>query len=93
MRLALVLPATAIKKPIGMGESWRHTGPVKGAILAALLILTCATFAVTYLVDRAIPPGGVRIAVDLIVTWASVMVGVSAMTTLYGLLVEGRRLD
>jgi hypothetical protein len=93
MRLALVLPATSVGQPIGMGDSWRLTAPVSGAIFLAVLILFGISFAADLLIRSLFASAWVAELASLAVSWASLMVGVSILTTLYGHLVERRGID
>jgi hypothetical protein len=93
MRLALILPATAVERDMSLGESWRATAPAAGAILVAIVILAGVSIGASFVLDRLFPGGLVGGVLGLIVTWISLMVGISVMTTLYGHLIERRPLD
>jgi hypothetical protein len=93
MRLALILPATAVGRPMTLGESWRYTARASGAIFVAIVILSALSIGAGFVLDLLLPGGLVRTVFDVVVTWISLMVGVSVMTTLYGHLVERRAID
>lgn len=93
LRWGLSLPSRAVGNPITMGESWSATRPLSGAILAASLILFAISFATTIVIDRVFGAGLIGVALNLIVNWISIMVGISVLTTLYGHLVEKRKIS
>ncbi len=93
MRLGLVLPAAAVDRPFGMGESWSRTAPLSGAIFVAVLIVMALNAAVDYLFGSLLGEGVVTQLLSLFVNWVSLMVGISILTTLYGVVVEGRSID
>jgi len=91
-RLALVLPAAAVGKPIRLGEAWAATSGASGTIVGlAILSVLCA-----WLLDLPAmflangPLLWVGIVWQTVVGWIEVMVGVSILTTLYGYYVERR---
>ena len=91
LRIALVLPATAVGTSMRLGESWKSTSPLSSAILGASAILVALNIAASSLLG-ALTGGGVVMAVDVAVNWITLMVGTSILTTLYGHVVEGRSL-
>lgn len=90
LRLGLVLPATALGRPMGFAEAWRSTGGHANAILGtgALLIVINSGVALV----SSIMPTAVSLLLDLVSSWITVMVGTSVLTTLYGVIVERRTL-
>jgi hypothetical protein len=90
LRLGLVLPATALSRPMGFGEAWRSTGPYANAILGtgALLILINSGVALI----SSLMPSLLSALLDLVSSWITVMIGTSVLTTLYGVIVERRTL-
>ncbi len=91
-RLSLTLPARAVGKPITFGESWAATAPASGAIFAAVLILTLVNVALGLVFTLVLGQGLTTTVLDFIVRWATAMLGISILTTLYGHLVERRPL-
>lgn len=89
-RLGLVLPSTAVGKPMGMGESWSATAFVSGSIFVAALIIFAIFNVATFLLSSVFGESTIGVILNLIVTWISILVGISVLTTLYGHLVEGR---
>ncbi len=92
-RTAIVLPGTAIGKPMKIGEGWRATAALSGTIFKTTLIIVALNVVATLvvsLVSAGIPIIGAIL--NLGVTWVTLMVGASLLTTLYGHVVEGRPL-
>lgn len=92
-RFAIVLPGTAIGKPMKIGEGWSATKALSGTIFQATLIIVAINVVATLVV--AVVSAGVPILgaiLNLGVTWVTLMVGASLLTTLYGHIVEGRPL-
>jgi hypothetical protein len=92
LRLGLILPAAAVGKPMGMGESWSATARISGAIFVAALIMFAISGVVSFLLASVFGEGTAGTILGLIVNWISVMVGISVLTTLYGHLVEDREM-
>lgn len=93
LRLGLVLPAVAIGRPLTMGESWGRTAPHSAAIFVAVLILVALNIGVSTLFGYVLGSNPVSFAVELVVDWISIMIGISILTTLYGLVIEGRSIE
>jgi len=92
-RVAVVLPGTALGKPLTIGQGWAATAIIKSAIFSAALILVLLNVGVTILLGpimAGMPVVGT--VINIIVNWATLMVGVSILTTLYGHVIEGREL-
>lgn len=91
-RLAPILPASAIDKPIKLGDAWAATRGAWGAILGlAFLSALCVValeFGTTWVILNISRWAG--IALSLVVSWVELIVGVSIITTLYGVYVEKR---
>ncbi len=92
LRIALVLPGTAVGRPLRIGESWSATADLSNEIVAAAAIIVAINLAAGILFG-ALPLGTVGgLLVEGAITWITVMVGTSLLTTLYGHLVEERPL-
>ncbi|RYG91344.1 hypothetical protein EU803_09635 [Loktanella sp. IMCC34160] len=92
-RFAIVLPGTAIGKPMKAGEGWNATKALSGTIFQASLIIVGINIVASLVVG--VVSAGVPILgaiLNLGVTWVTLMVGASLLTTLYGHIVEGRPL-
>ncbi len=90
LRFAIVLPATAVGRPMGFGEAWRATSPYSSAILGAGIIIVLINAAISMF--SAALPGLPALIVTVLANWISVMLGISILTTLYGVIVERRTL-
>ena len=90
LRLGLVLPATAIGRPMGFRQSWRETEPYATAILGTSVIIVLINGAVPQV--SALLPNPLRGLIDLAAGWVTVMLGISVLTTLYGVIIERRDL-
>ncbi|MDO6590440.1 hypothetical protein DS901_17750 [Loktanella sp. D2R18] len=92
-RMGVALPATAVGKPIKLGEAWEATSKVNGTIIGIVLIIAVVSFiagVATQGLYEIHPILGV--VTDLFVQWVNLMIGVSILTTLYGHVIEGRPL-
>jgi len=92
-RLALILPASSVDKRLGLGEAWAATSGATGDIVVLALISAVAAVVIglpSLVFTGPLLPLG--ILWDAAVTWLSLMVGISILTTLYGHYVEGRPL-
>ncbi len=88
-RLGLILPASAVGKPIRMGGAWAATRGATGAILALAFLSVLAVLVLS--IPGIFWPGSWFATVwGLLVGWVEVVVGVSILTTLYGYYVEKR---
>lgn len=91
-RLSVILPASAIGKPITLRQAWTAT---EGSFFAILVLVVagglfqmCIQFLGGFLI--AIPMLG--FAVNLLISFALGMINASILTTLYGHYVQGREL-
>ena len=89
-RFAIVLPATAIARPMRFGEAWRATAPYGNAILGTCVILFLINTGIS-LVSASLPPPLAGL-LGLATSWITIMLGISILTTLYGVIVERRTL-
>lgn len=92
LRVALVLPATAINEPISIREAWTLSNPASSDILSASVILVGLNIVVGALLEIFFGPTLIGFIVNLGVSWVTLMIGTSVLTTLYGHLVQGRPL-
>ncbi|MEX0968954.1 MAG: hypothetical protein WD046_00765 [Paracoccaceae bacterium] len=94
-RFALCFPAIALGRRIRLRESWDKTAPMNGQILVTSVLMV-AGIAALQAIALYLPPTTVRGAILGVVTavpiWVFTMLGISVMTTLYGILIEGREL-
>ncbi|PSL17978.1 hypothetical protein [Shimia abyssi] len=93
-RLSPVLPSAAIGNSMKLKEAWEATKPLSGAILGAMVIYVVAIFVLMFvgaLIGGFIPIlGGVLL---LFANWFYILLGISFLTTLYGVAIEGRTID
>lgn len=94
MRLSVILPAAAVGKPLRLAEAWQATRPISVGLIG-LLFLTCLVAIVPAIVIGVLltmaPMLGVVFA--SILQWLMTLLSLSIATTLYGIYIEGRRLD
>lgn len=93
LRLGVALVGTALGKPMSFGAAWSATAKVNGVIVnVAILLVLINTLPGALLtpVSMALPIIGA--VLQLALTWLSMMLGVSILTTLYGHVIEDRPL-
>lgn len=93
-RFTLILPASAVGKPIKLSEAWAATRGANGAIFViAFLSSLCVvvlSLPVVWLAQSGI--WWVAAIWEILVGWIQLIVGVSIVTTLYGHYIEKRPL-
>jgi hypothetical protein len=91
-RVSLILPASAIGKPITISESWAATKGSGGTIFILALVTVLCALALTFPVLWIRPNLGALAAFlwQTIVGWIELMVAISIITTLYGHFIEKR---
>lgn len=92
-RIGVSLPAVAIGKPMNSREAWQQTAPVWQTLLGVSAILALLNLAVTLVFSQVF--AGIPIVsyvINVAIQWATMMIGVSVLTTIYGHVVEGRPL-
>lgn len=91
LRLGMILPARALENNHSLVSSWRATAKVGGPLVLSAILLSALK--VLQLLPAVFNmPALISIVVGGAVTWLSLMVGISILTTLYGYCVEGRDL-
>ncbi|WP_368185548.1 hypothetical protein [Aestuariibius sp. HNIBRBA575] len=93
MRCALCLPAIALNEDenFGIGASWSKTSGVSKDVLVFAFFLAVLNVAASF-VPIMIGQVVVRDILSIVINWFTFMIGLSALTTLYGHLVEKRPL-
>ncbi|CUH86526.1 hypothetical protein PH5382_00439 [Phaeobacter sp. CECT 5382] len=91
-RLSPMLPAAALGRPLGPAQAWAETTELSGAILVTglsliVVSLFCAAVAALIMFQVSILIGVILFGV---LQWAYTMVGISILTTIYGIAIEGR---
>ena len=92
LRVAIVLPATAVGRPYTLSQGWNDGARLSGEIFNASAIVVALNMVATMILNLlplGIVPG---LIAQVVVTWVTMMTGSSLLTTLYGHLAEGRRL-
>lgn len=91
-RLSPLLPAAALGESMGVKQAWESTSEISGSVLVAVMLLVffgllSAAAAMLVMFQVNILIGVILFGV---VQWAYSMVGISILTTIYGIAVEGR---
>jgi hypothetical protein len=96
-RLGLVLPSRAVGQRLTLGEAWAATKGQSGTILVLAIVSAIAAVVINIpaLILAFIPGiGGILSSIWQIGTgWVTLLVGVSVLTTLYGVFVEKRSIS
>lgn len=90
-RLGPVLAGAAIGQGQTLAEAWRATA--RGAV--DLLVLAAVSVLALWLPVMVVSvlPGVLAVVLNAVINWASVMVGVGIITTIFGHYVQGRALN
>ncbi|MEM9436632.1 MAG: hypothetical protein AAGA15_06285 [Pseudomonadota bacterium] len=91
-RLSSVLPAAAVARPMGIGEAWRETQSHSGTIFLFALAYLGVSIAIQIVVSILGLVPIVGIAIAIFGSWFTTILGFSALTTVYGVAIEGREL-
>ncbi|WP_170411093.1 hypothetical protein [Ruegeria arenilitoris] len=92
-RLSLILPASAVGNTISISESWRATQTVATAIIMVFLFFFAFSFVLGLLAGFVGAFSGfLGFVLQAVVNWMIAMVGLSILTTFYGICVEKREL-
>lgn len=92
-RLSPTLPAAALGEEYNIGDAWRATKSYSGAILTMVIIMSVASALFGSLVTATVDISmTVYLVFSVIQTWVSLMLGISVLTTIYGVAVENREL-
>ncbi len=89
-RFGVVLPATAVSRPMGFIQAWRATGPYVTVILGTTVIVMLINGVISSV--GSLFPWPLAVITSLAANWISIMLGISILTTLYGVIVERRTL-
>lgn len=93
-RFALILPASAVDRPLRLGDAWQATRGASGTIFTVAFLSALAVVAVM-LVSLPISD----VSLPLLIVWQVVsgwfvsIVGASVLTSLYGVFVEKRAVE
>ena len=94
MRLGLVLPAAAIGQPLALRESWAATRGYLGTVIAVVFLtlmlgVPSQGLVQPFLVNSPVVAAVITVALQ----WLNIVIGLSVLTTLYGICIEKRSLD
>lgn len=89
-RLAPVLPARAVDRPMTYGDALRATSGHVQTVMILALLTAALSLGLQLPVFLEGARGAVTVVYELVVGWISLMVGAGVLTVLYGHLVEGR---
>lgn len=91
-RLSVGLPASAVGRPLGLGEAWAATAGESGTLIGLAVLSLVASFALGLpaMILAEVPI--LAFVWNIGAGWVQLMVGVSILTTLYGHYVEKRAL-
>lgn len=93
LRLAIVLPAIALGRPMNLPQAWAAGSPHAGEILKAAAILVAVNLVGSRILALLPLPDLLGLAAQLVLTWVTMMAGTSILTSLYGVLIEKRSLN
>ena len=92
-RLAPILPATAVDKPLTLRQAWDATNNANTAIIVLAILSAIAALIIdipAFILASAGPLAFLGVLWSLATGWVKMIVGVSILTTLYGHYIEGR---
>lgn len=92
-RLGLIFPAVALGGTMTLKASWEKTAIASGAIVQLSVI--AVFFVILILISSNMnpdPTSVINLTYSYVVSWIAMMVGISVLSTLYGIYVEGREL-
>ena len=92
LRMAIVLPAVAMGRPLLLSQAWAAGAPYAGEILKAAAILVGLNLVITRMLELIAFPLWISAIAQLGLSWITIMAGTSILTTLYGVLIEKRSL-
>ena len=94
LRMSIVLPAVAIESDLSIRQAIAATKPYALATLFFTILgwtIPANALLVDYLMSN--DTGLLSLSITVIVNWFAMMLGLSILTTLYGVAVEGRSVD
>lgn len=94
-RISPILPAGAVDKKITIKEAWAATKGSTGAIVLTfiLLVIMSVLMLLPTILNMGNPTSVINIVYGAVVEWVAMMIGVSVLTTVYGVYVEDRPID
>ena len=93
LRWGVALVGTALGKPLGFFEAWRATKPISGVIVGVAIILALINIVPGQIISMVYNVSGLLgLLLEIALTWLTMMLGISILTTLYGHVIEERPL-
>lgn len=92
LRIALVLPAAGVGERLTLSDAWNAGAAMSSEILQAATIVVALNMVANQILSLLPLPLIVGVIVQFVITWMTMMVGTSLLTTLYGHLIEKRPL-
>ena len=94
LRLGIALVGTALGKPLGFGEAWAATKKVNGIIFGVSVLLVLLNTVPGMVLSQLLIFAPVVISVlNIALSWLTMMLGISVLTTIYGHVIEERPLS
>jgi len=91
LRMALILPAVALDEGLTLGQAWEKTSGYTGAILVLALALAFINAVVPVVIDLVFGElVWINMALVGLYQWFYFMLGISILSTLYGVIVQKR---
>lgn len=91
LRFSMVLPSVAIGEEMSLKESWMITKASSISIVSISIILS-VLYSIPLVLEQVFPSQLIPTIVAIVISAAITLLSVSILTTLYGLLVEKRKL-
>ena len=93
-RLSVVLPGAALGENIGISDAWERTAGSMVSLVLLSIFSAVSLVVITLSTKYATELGSIPSAIwSAITQWIVLMVGISILTTLYGVYVEDRKLS
>ena len=93
MRCSLPLPAISIGAPMTFSDSWTTTRPVSGTIFLVMVAVSLLNAGISVLPDLLLSNLVAAYAIaQVVLPMLTALISASVLTTLYGMLIEGRPL-
>jgi hypothetical protein len=93
LRLGISLVGTALGKPLGFGDSWAATKKISGVIFGVAVLLVLINTIPGMVLSQMVTFAPVVVSVlNIALSWLTMMLGISILTTIYGHVIEDRPL-
>ena len=88
-RVTMTLPVLSVGNNMSIRDSWKHTAKLSAPIFGVSVIIGTLTTLAQFL-PTTIPGAWI---ISILLGWVSTVVGLSILTTIYGICVESREID